>query len=417
VQSVVNISTSRTQRRTLSAEEELFRRFWGLRGGDREAQRSASLGSGVIVSGDGVVLTNNHVIEGADQIRVKLASGKEVEAKLVGADPRADLAVLRLQGTFGVLQPIALADSDQLRLGEVVLAIGSPFGLAQSVSMGIVSAKGRADVHIADYEDFVQTDAAINPGNSGGALVNLRGELVGINTAIASSSGGSQGIGFAIPTNMARPIMKSLLDKGRVVRGWLGVGIQALTDELRQAFAAGGQSGVLITEVMASSPADKAGIRRGDVVLRVATQTVDSPQRLRNVVSQAQADAKVRVDLLRDGKAMSVDVTLGEAPDPRAAAQHKDTQQAGFGLELADLSADVRLTRGLPDGLRGVWVRSVASGSAAERAGIEAGDVVLEMDRRGVDSATALARALGGAQRATLLVWRDGNARYVSLQR
>ena len=418
VQSVVNISTTKLTLKRVSRDEAFFRRLWGLGPAEREAEQTSSLGSGVLVSADGVVLTNNHVIEGANAIQVRLADGRDFRAELVGADPRSDIAVLRLAGKPEGLHPIALADSDRVRLGEVVLAIGSPFGLASSVSMGIVSAKGRADVNIADYEDFIQTDAAINPGNSGGALVNLRGELVGISTAIASSSGGNQGIGFAIPANMARPVMRSILQNGRMLRGWLGVGIQSLTPELRKNFAAPATSGVLITDVHAGSAGDKAGLQRGDVVLQVGAQAVDSAQHLRNAVGQAGAGAKVPVTVWRQGKHTVLQAVLAEAPDPRVQAQapqapavpNPDAWVAG--MKLADITPEVCAVRNLPPTLKGALVEAVQEDSAVAAAGVRAGDVVLEVDRQATPSVAQLCKLLHGDS-ATLLVWRDGRAAYL----
>jgi serine protease Do len=321
-----------------------------------------------------------------------------------------------LQGKPEGLKAIPLADSDKVRLGEVVLAIGSPFGLAQSVSMGIVSAKGRADVHIADYEDFIQTDAAINPGNSGGALVNLRGELVGINTAIASSSGGSQGIGFAIPANMVQPIVKSLLESGRVVRGYLGVGIQALTPELRQAFAADAQGGVLVTEVQAGSPAELAGLRRGDVVVELAGKPMDSPRRFRNLVAQAGAGTKLAISVQRQAQRLQLLAELAEAPDPRAAAQvAPQGGLAGKGLQVQPLTPQLARRQGLPANLRGLLVTDVEPQSPAGLSGIQPGDVVLEADRRALAQPSDLQAALKGNRSITLLIWRDGRAAYLAL--
>ncbi|MBI5609101.1 MAG: Do family serine endopeptidase [Deltaproteobacteria bacterium] len=414
VQSVVNISTTKLQRRAMSAEERMFRQFFGHRG-DSDQSRGSSLGSGVVVSADGLVLTNNHVIDGAATIQVKLSDGREMAAKLVGADPRADLAVLRLEGKPTGLKAIALADSDKLRLGEVVLAIGSPFGLAQSVSMGIVSAKGRADVHIADFEDFIQTDAAINPGNSGGALVNLRGELVGINTAIASSSGGSQGIGFAIPTNMVQPILKSLLEKGRVVRGFLGVGLQALTADLRQSLGASGDGGVLITEVQPQSPADKAGLQRGDIVVELGGKQVDSPQRFRNAIAQAGAGSKVALVVQRQGKNQQLQAVLAEAPDPNA-QQAAGPQAPGVrGLEVVPLTPALAQQHELPGDLRGLLIADVQQDSSAARAGLRPGDVILEVNRKAVVKGSDLADTLKENRPATLLIWREGRAAYVAV--
>ena len=437
VQSVVNISTTKVTLQRPSRDEQFFRRLWGLGSGDREQQAAASLGSGVIVSADGVVLTNNHVIEGASAIGVRLADGREFSAQLIGADPRSDLAVLRLQGDVAALRPLPLADSDKVRLGEMVLAIGSPFGLAQSVSLGIVSAKGRADVNIADYEDFIQTDAAINPGNSGGALVNLRGELIGISTAIASSSGGSQGIGFAIPSNMVRPIMRSLLQNGRMVRGWLGVAIQTLTPELVKSFGVPQPHGVLIADVHVDSVAQRAGLQRGDVALKVGKTTVDSAQHFRNAIGQAGAGAKVAIELWRQGKVLTIEVLLAEAPDPRRVGQSSapaatDPGPAGppqpppagspppagtsttiAGMQVADINATLRATFAYPPELQGVVILDVADGSAVEAAGLSRADVVLEVDRQATRTVSALHKALKPGHEANLLVWRAGRASFV----
>src|SRR5690606_31146613 len=258
--SVVNISLTKVGRAGAPIPFPVF--F-----GPPQERIEQGMGSGVIVSADGTILTNNHVVADAKEIKVTTYDRREFDAKVIGTDPKSDLAVIQIQGAPAGLTPIQFGDSSKLRLGEVVLAIGNPFGVGQTVTMGIVSATGRSRMGIVDYEDFIQTDAAINPGNSGGALVNMRGELVGINTAILSRSGGYQGIGFAIPADMARPIMKSLLDNGKVERGWLGVSIQDLTPELARGLGIGTSRGVLVSGVIDGSPADKAGLERGDVVI------------------------------------------------------------------------------------------------------------------------------------------------------
>jgi serine protease Do len=416
VRSVVNISTTRVVHRQMAPEEQMFRHFFGLgrNGGDRP-QREHSLGSGVIVTADGIVLTNNHVIDKASEIKVKLSDGREMTAKLLGADPRSDIAVLRLDGKPTGLPTLPLADSDRVRLGEVVLAIGSPLGLAQSVSMGIVSAKGRADVHIADYEDFIQTDAAINPGNSGGALVNLRGELLGINTAIASTSGGNQGIGFAIPSNMVRPIMDSILRNGRVSRGWLGVSIQDLAGDLRKEFAPSlASGGVLITDVEPSSPAAKAGLQRGDVVVKLAEIPMDSPRRLRNVVGTRGPGAKVAIELLRDGKARQLEVTLSESPEPAKAALSGVLD----GLQVQPLDDELRRKFSIPRGVQGgLVVVEVAPDTAAAEAGLQPGDVVLELNRKPVQGIAEFQKQLKSGQGGLLLlIFRDGRTAYLQVR-
>ncbi len=273
------------------------------------------LGSGVIVDKKGLVLTNNHVIENASEVIVSLSDGRKFDAEIVGTDPKSDLAVLRLEGNVKKLKPMKFGDSGRLRLGEFVLAIGNPFGLSGSVTLGIVSATGRANVGIVDYEDFIQTDAAINPGNSGGALVNMRGELVGINTAILSRSGGYQGIGFSIPSNMVRTIMDELVKNGRVRRGWLGIRIEDVTPAIAREQGMKDARGVLVRSVMDNSPAAAAGIKEGDVVLKINGKKVDSSSRLRNIVALEGVGVKTTFTIFRDGKSKDIEVKLGELPE------------------------------------------------------------------------------------------------------
>ncbi len=425
--SVVNIATARTQ--TLDEgmgslhNDPFFKRFFGERGGENEPleRRTSGMGSGVIVGADGVVLTNNHVVDGADEVKVRLSDGREFDAVVVGKDKRSDLAVIRLQGDFGDLPALSLGDSSSLRLGEVVLAVGNPFGLDGTVTMGIVSAQGRSGVGIVDYEDFIQTDAAINPGNSGGALVNLRGELVGINTAIASRSGGYQGIGFAIPTSMARPIMDSLLATGRVERGWLGVAIQDLEPEMLEAFGMKpGARGVLVGDVMSGSPAEQAGLKNGDVITRLEGAAVEAVQELRNRVALSPAGKVVRVDYVRGGKDKSAKVTLGVLPEDGVASLAPEDEavegEALAGLELAPLDAASRRRFDVPDSVnRGLVVLRVEPGSDAAEAGIRPGDVILEVNRRRVSDLGSFKDARGETPRALLLLSRAGRSHYLML--
>lgn len=283
--------------------------------GSRRSPIGSGLGSGVIIDPKGVILTNNHVVENARSILVTLNDGRKFDARVKGVDPKSDLAVIELEGNPRGLKSLKFGDSASLRLGEYVLAIGNPFGLSGSVTMGIVSAKGRANVGIVDYEDFIQTDAAINPGNSGGALVNLRGELVGINTAILSRSGGYQGIGFSIPSNMAKPIMESLVNDGRVRRGWLGISIEDVTPKIATELGMRDAKGVLVRSVQANSPAARAGLRRGDVVLKIKQEEVNSSTRLRNIVALEGAGASVTFTIFRDGATKALRIQLGELPE------------------------------------------------------------------------------------------------------
>ncbi len=321
VPAVVNISATRHvsggRGGNRLMQDPLLREFFGQHGmpdlpADREAR---SLGSGVIVSADGVVLTSAHVVENADQVEITLHDEREVDAKVVGADARSDVAVLRIQGDVKGLAHLALGDSSKMRLGEVVLAVGNPFGVGQTVTMGIVSATGRSSLGIVDYEDFIQTDAAINPGNSGGALVNMRGELVGINTAILSGSGGSMGIGFAIPTGMVGPIMKSLLATGKVSRGYLGVAVQEVDRELAEALKLSEREGVLVSSVVPGSPADRAGMKQGDLIRTLDGREVQSATQFRNQVAALAPGSQVRLEVTRDGKPMPLSAELGALED------------------------------------------------------------------------------------------------------
>lgn len=414
---VVNVSSTRTLKMRTP-----FQWFFGPGREGPQERREQGLGSGVIVSTKGVVLTNNHVVEKAEEITVTTSDGREFEAKVLGTDPKSDLAVLQLKGDPVGLTAMTFGDSSQLRLGDVVLAIGNPFGIGQTVTMGIVSAKGRADLGIVDYEDFIQTDAAINPGNSGGALINMRGELVGINTAILSRNGGYQGVGFAIPTNMAAPIMQSLQKTGKVVRGWLGVAIQQVDQELAKALKLNSTEGVLISDVKPGGPADRAGLKRGDVVLTVAGQRVDTTGRLRNLVAAAGANKKVPLDIIREGKKQTIDVLLGEMPaDPRMGAAGPEAVQPDKldGLSLENIGAANKKRFNIdPSVTRGVVVTDVEGGSAAARAGLRPGDVIVEVNRKPVTDTNGfkqLYKQRSGI--ALLLVHRGDSTVYVVVRR
>jgi serine protease Do len=414
--SVVNISLTKEGKPEAPG---MFPFFFGPQ--ENGPRREQGMGSGVIVSPDGYIVTNNHVVADADEIKVTLSDKREFIAEVVGTDPKSDVAVIKLKGTVSGLRAIEIGDSSALRLGDVVLAIGNPFGVGQTVTMGIVSAKGRADVGIVDYEDFIQTDAAINPGNSGGALVNMQGRLVGINTAILSRSGGYQGIGFAIPTNMAKPIVESLKKYGKVTRGWLGVSIQDVDQELAQAMKLTTNSGVLIADVQANSPAAKSGIRRGDVVVKIDGREVSTTGQLRNVVASAGA-RKVPVELYRDGKLQQVSVSLGEAPADAAVASAGAPPGKARGLDglgVGELTPEARKMFNVADDVTaGVVITGIERGSAAARAGIRAGDVVLEVNRTAVktvkDFEAAFSKAKGNV---LLLLHRRGATVFLVLRR
>ncbi len=431
-QAVVNISTQRNGsgkegQHGLPFDDPFFRRFFGEEFFRRfEAPRERkerSLGSGVIVDAGGLIITNNHVVNKADEIKVLLSDKREFKAKLIGTDSKTDLAVLKVEADG--LHTIPWGDSDTLEVGEFVLAVGNPFGLNQTVTMGIVSAVGRASMGIAEYEDFIQTDAAINPGNSGGALVNTRGELVGINTAIFSQSGGNMGIGFAVPSSMARSILEQLTKSGKVVRGWLGVSIQELSPELAQQFGITEPKGVLVSEVLDDSPAKRAGLERGDVIVEFEGRVVENPTQLRNAVAKTVIGKKASVRFIRDKRAKTVDVTVVEQPKTVAQAGSEETEDSGTpasllsGLDVRELDSDLARRLGLSGGERGVVIVRVRSGSVAEEAGLREGDVILEVNRRPVANLKAFEQStskLNKDQPVLLLIKRQGRTSFVTLK-
>jgi len=430
VPAVVNIQTSgnvqTTRQRTPVPnlpDDPFFRRFFGDPFGNDNQQpserRQRGLGSGVIVSPEGYILTNNHVVENATDITVKLNDKREMKAKLIGSDPRSDVAVLQIQATG--LTSMKLGDSSKLRVGDIVLAIGNPFGLDETVTMGIVSATGRRNTDIVPtdgYADFIQTDAAINPGNSGGALVNARGELIGINTAIYSGSGGNLGIGFAIPVNMARGIMEQILKTGKVSRGYLGIMIQPVTPDLAKAFRLPSSDGALIGDVTADSPGAKAGLQKGDVVVAVNGQPVTDAQDLRLRVSQLTPGTTVRLDAIRDGQKRQLTATLVELPETAARAggpTAPEPAETGLaGLQVSTLTADIAQQLNLPASVRGVVVTNVDPNSSAAEAQLQRGDVIQEVNRRTVTNVEQFRAAIrdAGNQPILLLVNHQGQTGY-----
>jgi len=420
---VVSVSALRAVQSDANASmpfgDDFFRRFFGEPGPDRDGPLpfAPSQGSGVLVRSGGVVLTNSHVVAGATTVTVTLHDGTELTADVIGSDPMSDLAALRIQDPPAGLPFLAMGDSGKTRLGEVVLAIGNPFGLEGSVSMGIVSAKGRTNQRIINggrgYEDFIQTDAAINPGNSGGALVNLRGELIGINTAIASRGGGNNGVGFAIPSQMADPILTSLLADGTVQRAWLGVYIQDVDDDLAAAFdLADGIDGVLIPDVVAGGPGEAAGIQQGDVITRFDGQPVRNAADLRNRVALNPAGKTVPIQLIRKGRSKTISAKLGELPTEGPVARKPTTRSSMdgplAGVEVAPLDRRTRDAFDLDDGITsGVVVTAVPFGSPASRAGLQPGDVLLEVNGAAVGDVDAFREAYVGGH--TLLRVRRGD--------
>lgn len=420
--SVVHVySTRRVRGQDLSPffDDPVFRRFFGNPhgGGVPQApeQTQRGLGSGVIISSDGYVLTNNHVVEGADDVKVSLGdSSRRYDAKVVGTDALADVAVLQIEADN--LVPAVLGDSGNLKVGDTVLAIGSPFGVGTSVSSGIVSALGRGNLGIEALEDFIQTDAAINPGNSGGALIDAKGRLIGINTAILSRSGGFAGVGFAIPINLARSVAEQIVNTGEVSRGFLGVVPQDLTPELASSF--GTDRGALLAEVTADSPADKAGLKAGDIVTKVNDRAITDSRSLLLAVSQLAPETKVTVEYRRDNKVEQTSVTLGRRPDEaRQAGGRRGSDQGAdegvlSGVAVADLDAATRRQLQIPERIEGALVANVDPSSPAGQQGLQAGDVILELDRRPVrnaEEAVQLSKEIEGPK-VMLRLWREGHA-------
>ncbi len=437
VPSDVNISAMRAEsgegsevgRHNPMLDDPMFREFFGPDSPldvprDRETR---SLGSGVIVDENGLVLTSAHVIDGARHVEVALSDGRELDGKVMGVDSQSDLALVRIQGKPKNLVPLPLGDSTRLRLGDVVLAIGNPFGVGQTVTMGIVSATGRSRVGIVDYEDFIQTDAAINPGNSGGALVNMRGELVGVNTAILSRSGGYQGIGFAVPTAMADPIMKSLLAHGVVTRGWLGATIQEIDRNLGVALGLEAHRGILVADVTAGGPAARAGLRRGDVITALDGHAVTSSARFRNRIEFLAPGTAVQLEVKRGKSSRVLQLKLGNLRDDPGREKDKRAAAAPApaaggllaGLGISELGPAARKRLSVPRSLAGgVLVTSVAPDSAAERMGLAVNDIILELDRRRVGSAADFRRRVREVGDAVVvLLYRGGTTLYLAARR
>ena len=416
---VVNVSTRST--RESRTPEDMMREFFGrgFPGGEtpgRSPRRNVrGLGTGFVINADGYVLTNNHVVDGASEIRVKFADGRELPGKVVGGDGKTDLALLKVEATG--LPVVPLGDSSKLEVGEPVMAVGNPFGLEQTVTTGIVSATGRA-IGAGPYDDFIQTDASINPGNSGGPLINARGEAVGVNTAIASGNGGSVGIGFAIPTNLVKPVVAQLAQTGRVTRGWLGVSIQPLTQELASSFGLPDTGGALVSGVMESSPAARVGLKQGDVIVAYNGRPVTRVNDLPRAVAETPVGREVPIEVVRDGKRMSLTVKVAELQDPeRRVASGDGPAAARLGIAARSLTPELARSLNVPDA-RGVLVERVEDGSRAQAAGLAAGDVIVEVNRAPVTSVGALQEALAkhpADKPVLMLVQREGQSLYLTV--
>lgn len=387
--SVVNINTVKTikgSRQTPafpfegpSGQDDLFRDFFERFFGDTYPKdfKQKSLGSGLIIDKEGFILTNNHVVEKSDEIRVKLADESEFSAEIVGRDPKTDLALIRIEAKRS-LKPLPLGDSDKLEVGDWVVAIGSPFGLGNTVTAGIVSAKFR-NLGAGSYDNFIQTDASINPGNSGGPLLNTSGEVIGINTAIFSQSGGSIGIGFAIPINMAKDLLPQL-KKGKVVRGWLGVMIQTITPELKKKLNLDEEKGALVADVTAGGPADKAGIKRGDVIISFDKKEIREMKDLPYAVASTPVDKVVPVEIIRNGKKKTVKVTVGELEEEKPSKEEPDAAEPELGMTVKEITPEIARRFGLPQ-TRGLIIFQVGRNTPAGEAGLRPGDIILEIDQ------------------------------------
>jgi serine protease Do len=430
--SVVTVFTTQTVSRAQtqsSFSDDALRQFFGGRAPQTQGKQTLQgLGSGVIVSPDGYILTANHVVSGAEEIMIGLGNDlRRFKAKKIGTDPGTDVALLKIDENN--LPSVNFADSDKARAGDIVLAIGNPFGLRQTVTMGIISAVGRGGMGIVDYENFIQTDAAINMGNSGGALVDTQGKLLGINTAIFTRSGGNQGIGFAIPANLAREVMQSLRDKGRVVRGYIGTSVQTLTPEIADAMKLKGQlSGALVGEVEPNAPASKAGIKTGDVITAVNGKKVNDPRELRLMIGSMAPGTKVQIEVNREGQTKPFDVQLAEMP-ASAANENTDTSSEEpaqpqrttvfGGVAITNITEDIRTALNLPKEIQGAVIADIDTESPAAKAGLREGDVIQEVNKQPVKNAkdlVAISKRLKPDEKILMRVYSQGRSGYVALE-
>jgi serine protease Do len=421
--SVVNISSTKVLHNQQMPYEELFDFFTPLPNGKNRHFKEQSLGSGVIVSEDGYIVTNNHVVEQSSDIRVTLFDKRTFKARVIGADPKTDMAIIKIEATGLPVAP--WGDSEKLQVGEFVLAIGNAFGLHHTVTMGIISAVGRADVGIADYEDFIQTDAAINPGNSGGPLVNIKGDIIGINTAIFSKTGGYQGIGFAVPSNMVMIVKDQLLKEGKVTRGWLGVTIQELTPEIAKKFGLKTTEGVLVSDVAKNSPAYKAGITAGDIIIDFNARKITDVGMLRNLVAQSKIGSESTVTFIRQGKEYRTKVTIVELPvdnseTPNRPSQNQEiSSNALSGITVTDLSTSLSKQLGVDKEEKGVVIMKIEPDTSADEGGLRKGDIIQEIDRQRITNLTEFNRALSRLntdEPVLLLINRNGRKFYVTLE-
>lgn len=423
---VVNISSSKVVRGQSESSEEMmpfFRQFFG--GGDGEGNfalpqprdhREKSLGSGVIISPEGYLLTNNHVVDGATDVRVTLSDKREFQGRVVGTDPKTDIAVLKIEASN--LFPITIGDSAKAEVGDTVLAIGDPFGVGETVTKGIISATGRGNLGIEDYEDFIQTDAPINPGNSGGALINDRGELIGINTAIIThGSGGNQGIGFAVPSNLARTVMEEILKNGKVTRAYLGIFPQDVTPAIAKAFGEKDPNGVLVSDISPNSPAEAAGLQRGDIILEVNGKPMTDSNQLRMTISMMQPGSEAKLKVVHGGSQRELTIKLRELPTEQAENNNQtdDRQRASAGIEVANLTPEMAQQLNLPATTTGVVVKRVNPSSPLADSGLREGDVVQEVNHQPVKNVSDFYNAMHkDATNPLLLVNRGGRTLFIT---
>jgi len=400
--------------------DDFFRHFFGAPPQSRnprqqqKKQKEIGQGSGFLITEDGYILTNNHVVGGADSVSVQMLDGREYQAEIIGTDSGSDLAVIKIDESD--LPFLHLGSSEKLEVGDWVLAVGNPFGLSHTLTAGIVSAKGRSGIGLNDYEDFIQTDAAINPGNSGGPLVNLDGEVVGINTAIFSRNGGYMGIGFAIPVDMAKKIRTQLIEHGEVKRGRIGVYIQDMTKDLAESFDLETSEGILITQVMEDSPADDANLKQGDVILEIDGDKVDKVANFRNRIALTAPGTKVLLTIQRNGKQKRIKVKIGKMDADDTASEGGTSDLPKLGLSLQKLTPELAERFGYDDDA-GVLVASVKSGSLAERAGITRGSLILEIDRQRITTVKQAKKLLKSKKKTHLFLIQQGQGtRYIAIR-
>ncbi|MDR2638367.1 MAG: Do family serine endopeptidase [Helicobacteraceae bacterium] len=404
-QSVVNVSIQKNVRTPqlspLFNNDPFFREFFGERFNIPRDRIERSLGSGVIISADGYIVTNNHVVEGANKVIVTLANSKEeFEAKTIGSDPKSDLAVIKIEAKN--LQPAVFFNSDNVEVGDVVFAIGNPFGVGETITTGVVSATNRTAMGIAEYEDFIQTDAAINPGNSGGALINSTGALIGVNSAILTRSGANHGVGFSIPSNMVKRIAAQLIESGEVTRAWLGVSISDLGEDLQEFY--GKKEGAVVISVEPKSPAEKAGLKRGDLIAKVDSKAIDGANSLRNTIGSLAPNKKVTLEVVRDKKTITLTATLTTL-DKAAIAEIKGDYK---GLSVTPLSDEARSRLRLSKDQRGVVIDSVASGSDAEKAGFASGDLIVQIESTEITDLDSFKKATANNAKKRFYILRRG---------